>query len=95
MGRLGNALSQMHLDSRSENLLEEKELEDIEKKPARQSPRQSPTHSDRIDSSGHHSHGKEILPSNSSSKLDGSSGERSRSPPQKGQLIRGKLWQTS
>lgn len=27
MGRLGNALSQMHLDSRSENLLEEKELE--------------------------------------------------------------------
>ena len=27
MGRLGNALSQMQLDSRSENLLEEKELE--------------------------------------------------------------------
>ncbi|PVD22737.1 hypothetical protein C0Q70_15993 [Pomacea canaliculata] len=38
MGRLGNALSQMQLNSCSENLLEEKELEVIEKRSTRQSP---------------------------------------------------------
>lgn len=38
MGRLGNALSQMQLNSRSENLLEEKELEAIEKRSPRHSP---------------------------------------------------------
>lgn len=37
MGHLGNALSRMQLNSRSENLLEEKELEAIEKRSPRQS----------------------------------------------------------
>ncbi|XP_012940490.1 serine/threonine-protein kinase PLK1 [Aplysia californica] len=78
MGRLGNALSQMHLDSRSENLLEEKELEDIEKK----SPRHSPTHNSRSSDSGHP--GKDNIPSGGSNN-EGSSGDRSRSPPQRDQ----------
>ncbi|KAH9524170.1 Serine/threonine-protein kinase plk1 [Bulinus truncatus] len=69
IGQLGNALSQMHLDSRSENLLEEKELEVIEKK--------SPQHSrNNIDS---------VTPSrdthkNGSSGNERNNDERSRSP---------------
>ncbi|XP_059146035.1 serine/threonine-protein kinase PLK1-like [Physella acuta] len=74
MGRLGNALSQMHLDSRSENLLEEKELEDIEKK----SPSHSPTHYENIRTA------KDTLPASSNNyNNDGGSGDRSRSPPQR------------
>ncbi|CAL1535570.1 unnamed protein product [Lymnaea stagnalis] len=69
MGQLGNALSQMHLDSRSENLLEEKELEDI---PEKKSPRMTQA---RIESGRN---GKDIMTPGSSNKDDGE--DRSRSP---------------
>jgi polo-like kinase 2 len=75
-GQLANALSQMHLDSRSENLLEEKELEDIEKKPSRQSPTQASHGGD----AGHPVKDPvtKLIPS-----VEGNSGNRSRSPPQR------------
>lgn len=78
MGRLGNALSQMQLDSRSENLLEEKELEDIEKK----SPRHSPT-STSGGRSGRDSGALTVTTTsnnNTPPNNDGSSSDRSRSP---------------
>ena len=110
MARLGNALSQMPLDSRSENLLEEKELEEIStlernknKSPShRVSPSNnnnrvsvSPSHhsqlstqhssssNSRSSDSGHHHH-REIIPGSNS--INSHSGERSRSPPQRGKL---------
>ncbi|KAI8774007.1 serine/threonine-protein kinase PLK1 [Biomphalaria glabrata] len=72
LGQLGNAISQMHLDSRSENLLEEKELEDIEKK----SPQHSRTHIENsVQTRDTHKNGN-----NSNERhID----ERSRSPSQR------------
>ncbi|BFY99869.1 hypothetical protein BsWGS_02909 [Bradybaena similaris] len=75
LAQLGNALNQMHLDSRSENLLEEKELEDIEKKP----PPRPISHIGRNGDSGYAT--KEAI-SNLAPNNDGLI-DRSRSPQQR------------
>ncbi|CAG5126129.1 unnamed protein product, partial [Candidula unifasciata] len=76
VGQLGNAISQMHLDSRSENLLEEKELEDIEKI-ARLQP-VTPTNR-----AGDGNHVTKSTVTSIKASSNGSSGDRSRSPPQR------------
>lgn len=71
MGHLGNALSRMQLNSRSENLLEEKELEAIEKR----SPRHSPV-------TENHGHGPSIKAVTKEVTADRGV-NRSDSPPQR------------
>jgi hypothetical protein len=77
VGQLGDAINQMHLDSRSENLLEEKELEDIEKVLSRHSPTSVSRASEAAQVT------KTTATSTRISPNDGSSGDRSRSPPQR------------
>uniref|UniRef100_A0A0B6ZKZ1 polo kinase n=1 Tax=Arion vulgaris TaxID=1028688 RepID=A0A0B6ZKZ1_9EUPU len=83
VGQLGNAINQMHLDSRSENLLEEKELEEIEKIPAHHSP--TPTLTSRASDSSH-------VVKNTVTGMrvnnDRSSDDRSRSPAQRDSLMK-------
>ncbi|KAK7100676.1 serine/threonine-protein kinase PLK1-like [Littorina saxatilis] len=71
MGQLGNALSRMQLNSRSENLLEEKELEAIEKR--------SPRHSPVTESQGHGPSIKAVAKEVAADRA----GDRSHSPPQR------------